>query len=258
MRKQLAWLKAALDRSKGGFTMAIVGHPFYAAGRSQIGDGSFKEVHDLLRSHGVRVMMAGDTHDFEYYRERSATHYFVNGGGGAYLSIGTALDWPDRAGARRLRVLSADRCRVARSSMRRRRSGNGRRGGGCGALARGRFRSRRCRRSLTSTARRSFRASSRSASSARAIAWCSRCSASTARCAGATCRPAAAVMPAGQSERRPRSSSWCRSKPLASRESFLLTRAMPTGISCPTVRLIDRSVPLWPKPHRSDLGRFWP
>ena len=46
-------------------------------------------------------MMAGDTHDFEYYRDarqrRSRSHHFVNGGGGAYLSIGTALDWPDRA-----------------------------------------------------------------------------------------------------------------------------------------------------------------
>jgi len=93
--KQLAWLKAALERSTGNFAMAILGHPFYAAGRSQIGDDSFKEVHDLLRSHDVRVMMAGDTHDFEYYRD-GRSHYFVNGGGGAYLSIGTALDWPPR------------------------------------------------------------------------------------------------------------------------------------------------------------------
>ena len=45
--------------------------------------------------------MAGDTHDFEYYRERMTgdgpgrtTHHFVNGGGGAYLSIGTALGFP--------------------------------------------------------------------------------------------------------------------------------------------------------------------
>ena len=47
--KQLAWLRAAVARSKGAFTMAIVGHPFYAAGLSQIGEGSFREVHDLLR-----------------------------------------------------------------------------------------------------------------------------------------------------------------------------------------------------------------
>jgi predicted phosphodiesterase len=92
--KQLAWITAALERSRGTFIMAIVGHPFYAAGRSQIGDsGSFKELHDLLRAHDVRVMLAGDTHDFEYYRD-DRTHYFVDGGGGAYLSIGTALDWP--------------------------------------------------------------------------------------------------------------------------------------------------------------------
>ena len=44
--------------------------------------------------------MAGDTHDFEYYREKIAgdatarvMHHFVNGGGGAYLSIGTGLDF---------------------------------------------------------------------------------------------------------------------------------------------------------------------
>jgi uncharacterized membrane protein HdeD (DUF308 family) len=94
---QMAWLEAALARSAANgpaFTMAILGHPFYAAGRAEIGDGSFKQVHDLLRSRGVRVMMAGDTHDFEYYHDGD-THHFVNGGGGAYLSIGTALDFPE-------------------------------------------------------------------------------------------------------------------------------------------------------------------
>jgi uncharacterized membrane protein HdeD (DUF308 family) len=94
--KQLAWLEAALARASGAFTMAIIGHPFYAAGESQIGDDGFKQVHDLLQSRGVRVMMAGDTHDFEYYRDAADVHHFVNGGGGAYLSIGTALDWPEQ------------------------------------------------------------------------------------------------------------------------------------------------------------------
>ena len=98
--RQLAWLAGALDRARGAFIMAILGHPFYASGREQYGDESFVRLRDLLRSKGVRVVMAGDTHDFEYYRDTRATpvmHHFVNGGGGAYLSIGTALDWPKQA-----------------------------------------------------------------------------------------------------------------------------------------------------------------
>ncbi len=108
-QRQLAWLRAALGRAEGNFTMAILGHPFYASGlrsdalategRDRRRDDSFARVHELLRSRGVRVMMAGDTHDFEHYIDGSSTaptHYVVNGGGGAYLSIGTALDWPKR------------------------------------------------------------------------------------------------------------------------------------------------------------------
>jgi hypothetical protein len=45
--------------------------------------------------------MAGDTHDLEDYVEEHAgdsgpqrVHHFVNRGGGAYLSFGTALTWP--------------------------------------------------------------------------------------------------------------------------------------------------------------------
>jgi len=45
--------------------------------------------------------MAGDTHVFEYYVDyvpdiagSRPVHHFVNGGGGAYLSIGGALSWP--------------------------------------------------------------------------------------------------------------------------------------------------------------------
>jgi hypothetical protein len=55
----------------------------------------------LIRG-GVTIVMAGDTHDLEYYVEPGATplstvHYFVNGGGGAYLSFGTSLAWPVEA-----------------------------------------------------------------------------------------------------------------------------------------------------------------
>jgi len=121
--RQWAWLKAAMERSRSKFTMVILGHPLYAGGRYQGGPegaaageweaqpGSplanggenepFGAIHQLLRQHGVQVVMAGDTHYFECYLEKYSagkeTHsmlHFVNGGGGAYTSIGTPLDWP--------------------------------------------------------------------------------------------------------------------------------------------------------------------
>ena len=95
---QLEWIKAVLAKSQGKFVMALLGHPFYAIGEYQGSmNPQFEALHALLRDHHVPVVMAGDTHDFEYYQEmpklkngHSMTH-FVNGGGGAYLSIGTAL-----------------------------------------------------------------------------------------------------------------------------------------------------------------------
>ena len=58
-------------------------------------------VRNLLREYGVRIVMAGDTHDLEYYLElvkgppaRRPCITWVNGGGGAYLSFGTSLAWP--------------------------------------------------------------------------------------------------------------------------------------------------------------------
>ncbi|HZN31693.1 MAG TPA: metallophosphoesterase [Xanthobacteraceae bacterium] len=100
--RQWAWLERALTRSRGKFIMAIVGHPRFAGGRDvSLGDKEFSALYRLLRGAGVAVAMAGDTHDFEYYGERvedggaeRVLHHFVNGGGGAYLSIGTALDFP--------------------------------------------------------------------------------------------------------------------------------------------------------------------
>jgi uncharacterized membrane protein HdeD (DUF308 family) len=100
--RQRAWFEAALERASGRFVMVLPGHPFYAGGYDQGDPGTeFKEIHELLARYHVPVVMAGDTHDFEYYREsragptgQSTMHHLVNGGGGAYLSIGTALDWP--------------------------------------------------------------------------------------------------------------------------------------------------------------------
>ena len=98
--EEWAWLESALQRAKGKLTMAVLGHPFYAKAYDMAqGNPEFARLKRLLLDHGVTIVMAGDTHDFEYYGEppaggRPAAHFFVNGGGGAYLSMGTALDWP--------------------------------------------------------------------------------------------------------------------------------------------------------------------
>ena len=98
---QARWLEQALSRARGRFTMVILGHPLYAGGGYQGTDEAFGSIHRLLRQYKIPIVMAGDTHDFEYYTEEYSgsdgprvMHHFVNGGGGAYLSIGTALDWP--------------------------------------------------------------------------------------------------------------------------------------------------------------------
>jgi len=98
---QWAWLEAALTRARGKTIMAVVGHPFYAGGEDMTADNEdFARLKHLLADRGATIMMAGDTHDLEYYVERfpnaPSLHYFVNGGGGAYMSFGTALAWPSR------------------------------------------------------------------------------------------------------------------------------------------------------------------
>jgi 3',5'-cyclic AMP phosphodiesterase CpdA/uncharacterized membrane protein HdeD (DUF308 family) len=97
---QMRWLRDALAASRGKFTMAILGHPFFSGGHdTSAGDEEFAALRQLFREHGVAVVMAGDTHDLEYYPELvdgRTTHHFVNGGGGAYLSFGSALAWPER------------------------------------------------------------------------------------------------------------------------------------------------------------------
>ena len=101
-REQLTWLRAVLDASRGKLVMAVLGHPIFAGGHDVArGDPEFMELRGLLRAHGVRIIMAGDTHDLEYYEEPVAdesgsftVHHWVNGGGGAYLSFGSALAWP--------------------------------------------------------------------------------------------------------------------------------------------------------------------
>ncbi len=97
---QREWLEDALAAAKGKTVMVLLGHPFYAGGGLTMeADSEFAELRQLLAQHDVSIVMAGDTHDLEYYEEpRPAggepVRHFVNGGGGAYLSFGTALAWP--------------------------------------------------------------------------------------------------------------------------------------------------------------------
>jgi hypothetical protein len=57
---QMRWLDGALERARGKFKMAILGHPLYAAGHYQgKDDEDFAQVHRLLKKHAVDVVMAG-------------------------------------------------------------------------------------------------------------------------------------------------------------------------------------------------------
>lgn len=102
--KEKAWFEAALSRAGNNFKLVVLGHPLYAAGAYQgENDASFTEIHEMLRRYKVDIAMAGDTHDFEFYKEKYLSNgearemlHFVNGGGGAYLSIGTALAFPEK------------------------------------------------------------------------------------------------------------------------------------------------------------------
>jgi 3',5'-cyclic AMP phosphodiesterase CpdA len=101
---QMQWLKSALEAAKGKFIFVLLGHPFYAIGEYQgNANADFTALHSLLKQYGAKVAMAGDTHDLEYYEEplRGADssrkmYHFVNGGGGAYLSLGAALKPKDQ------------------------------------------------------------------------------------------------------------------------------------------------------------------
>src|ERR1700745_3778294 len=104
--------------------MAIVGHPRFAAGSDiptfaeghdvSYSSDKFAALYRVLASHNVRIAMAGDTHDFEYYREKiggngaaRVMHHFVNGGGRGLPQYRHGAGLPQRARRQRLGVLSA-------------------------------------------------------------------------------------------------------------------------------------------------------
>lgn len=94
---QRRWLTSALREAEGKFVMLLLGHPFYAEGLDWTGGSEeFTDLRNIAGQFKVNVVMAGDTHDFEYYHEPGPPemHHFVNGGGGAFLSYGPALAYP--------------------------------------------------------------------------------------------------------------------------------------------------------------------
>ena len=101
--KEKAWLEAALTRAGNNFKLVVIGHPFYVGGEYQAKDDkAFDEIYRILQRYNVDAVMAGDTHDFEFYKIKPQAAdgqkemlSFVNGGGGAYLSIGMSLGFPD-------------------------------------------------------------------------------------------------------------------------------------------------------------------
>ncbi|MEO8649838.1 MAG: metallophosphoesterase [Acidobacteriota bacterium] len=97
--KQKAWLESALARSGDNYKLVVLGHPFYVGGEYIAKDDKdFDEIYQILQRYNVNAVMAGDTHDFEFYKIKNGGKEmlsFVNGGGGAYLSIGTSLGFPD-------------------------------------------------------------------------------------------------------------------------------------------------------------------
>jgi len=98
-----AWLEQALTRAGTNFKLVVLGHPFLVAGAdTTANDPEFRKIYETMKRFSVDIVMAGDTHDFEFYKEKYSTEsaqkemlHFVDGGGGAYLSIGTSLAFPE-------------------------------------------------------------------------------------------------------------------------------------------------------------------
>ena len=158
--------RGALQRSAGKFTMAVLGHPFFAAGNDATwAGGPFARLKQLLLSHGVTILMAGDTHDLEHYvpaGQLPPTPRTTS----SMAAVAHFLAWAPRrlAGAAtdcRLGVLPDPRAWRARLTQELP-GGSGRPGGGRSISMRGRSAPAGSPPRSTTTSRRFFRASSRS------------------------------------------------------------------------------------------------
>ena len=68
-----AWLEPRCGAPPARRSWRSSGIPFYAGGHDcHDGDAEFARLKRLLRDHDVSIVMAGDTHDLEYYLEHAA------------------------------------------------------------------------------------------------------------------------------------------------------------------------------------------
>ncbi|HYF64656.1 MAG TPA: metallophosphoesterase, partial [Herpetosiphonaceae bacterium] len=99
---QLAWLEDRLQAAYAAekIIAVVLSEPLYVNGAFAEGEG-MRPLYELLRRYEVHVVMGGDTHSYQHYEVRyiarngqpHVAHHFVNGGGGAYLSVPVDLRW---------------------------------------------------------------------------------------------------------------------------------------------------------------------
>ena len=84
--RQFTWLKATLEKAKGGkHVFLFLHHPRWLTG--QYGE-DWNRVHDLLKGAGnVRAVFAGHIHRMRYDGRRDGIEYFTTAANGAYLDI---------------------------------------------------------------------------------------------------------------------------------------------------------------------------
>ncbi len=86
--EQMAWLRRVSETDKR--KILITGDPIYANGRYE---KRLAELDEIVRNYGYLAVIGGDTHNYQQYRvtltaagSKRDVWYFVNGGGGAFLS----------------------------------------------------------------------------------------------------------------------------------------------------------------------------
>ena len=80
---QIAWLEADLARADRPWTIVYAHRPPYSSGPHG-GDGGFEARYgDILRAHGVKLVLTGHDHHYERFHPIDGVTYVVTGGGGA-------------------------------------------------------------------------------------------------------------------------------------------------------------------------------